>query len=1082
MKPQSVSQSALNNKQSRAQLAAVVACFVLSGFAALIYQVAWIRQFSVVFGTSELAVATVLSSYMGGLALGATIAGRWVARVRRPILVYGLLEGGIAVSALCVPWLLQLASALHISILGDQPQPVSAGGLGQSVFYLAVAFVVLLIPTACMGATLPLLTKSVVRTQEQIGRRVGMLYASNTLGAVAGTLVAGFILLPALGLSGTVWTGAAVNAVIFAVIVAMVVFLKPEALLPKSKASSTDRLVESPSHDIKQTRFHFIGTGKHWILPLMLLSGANTFLYEVLWTRLLSHILGGSVAAFSVMLASFLSGIAIGSVLSAYLANSAKRSLLGFIAVQCGIALSSALIFKYLHLLIPDQAGLTGNLWLAILILLPATLFIGATFPFAVRLLAKHADEAAPASARVYAWNTMGSIVGAAAAGFWLIPLLKYEGAIKLAVVINIFIALAASLFIVKTTLRRLAAPLGLLLGVVFVVYPVLPPWQILVTSPVSQSRDGKIRYYAVGRSATVLLVEQGGYINLRTNGLPEASANLKGAPPYQHNQRLLSTLPVLARPQTKNMLIVGLGAGVVAEKIPPTVESIDIIELESKVVEANRLIASEREINPLADPRVSLTINDARSALALTSKAYDAIVSQPSHPWTAGASHLYTREFMQLAKNHLRPKGVYLQWMHNQFMTPALLKSLAATMVDVFDHVRVYQWHPEVLFFLGSDSPLTMEKTLAATGVPLRDHPVHYLEKGIGSVEDLIVALLMDEKNVRRFAEGAPILTDNHNRMATESAKAMDAGTTISFADFVELTLPYNPLLQIDSWIHQDLAVPIAFPYISQRLTQRGFKQHAIELSRVLQRSRNPEALLLIGAGLEAQGDRHAAQKTLLTAYKSSPGSRKRVQAALVKPWLSSLADGRVPEHLVSVVNDLTVPVAAVVAGWKAAREKQWSRLVELDSQLARVRSTDLLYLEAVKLRADWRMKVTSPGYQPRLALQAMQLIDNAIALFHDPDFYNLRLAAAVIADRPNEVMETARRLIHIFDGEVNRAEQGRSQYNRKTILRKLRQVDVVRRIVDQLQGSPDIPGYKVKDLNQQLNLIETRLKTINS
>ena len=164
-------------------LAAVVACFVLSGFAALLYQTAWLRQFSLVFGTSELAVATVLAAYMGGLALGAAIAGRYAARVKRPVLVYGLLEAGIAVSALSVPVLLMMARTLYATALGGQAAAPDAAAIGQPVFYLVVAFVVLALPTSFMGATLPLLTRYAVRADRDVGPKVALLYATNTGGA-----------------------------------------------------------------------------------------------------------------------------------------------------------------------------------------------------------------------------------------------------------------------------------------------------------------------------------------------------------------------------------------------------------------------------------------------------------------------------------------------------------------------------------------------------------------------------------------------------------------------------------------------------------------------------------------------------------------------------------------------------------------------------------------------------------------------------------------------------------------------------------------------------------------------------------
>ena len=201
--------------------AGVVACFFLSGLAALLYQTAWLRQFSLVFGTSELAVATVLAAYMGGLALGSSVAGRYAGCVTRPVLVYGLLEAGIALSALAVPLLLLAARALYASMLGDQPAPPDAAAIGQPIFYLLVAFVVLAVPTGFMGATLPLLIRYAVRTDAEVGPRVALLYAINTAGAVFGTVAAAFVLLPALGLNRTVWVGVAINALVFVIAAAL---------------------------------------------------------------------------------------------------------------------------------------------------------------------------------------------------------------------------------------------------------------------------------------------------------------------------------------------------------------------------------------------------------------------------------------------------------------------------------------------------------------------------------------------------------------------------------------------------------------------------------------------------------------------------------------------------------------------------------------------------------------------------------------------------------------------------------------------------------------------------------------------
>ena len=274
----------------------VVTCFLLSGFAALIYQTAWTREFAFVFGTSELAVATVLAAYMGGLALGAWIASRFVRRVRRPVRVYGLLEAGIALAAIAVPFAIRGATALYVALLGSQPDLPPSDGAGHALYFLASSFAILLVPTALMGATLPLLARHAVHTRSQIGSRIGALYATNTAGAVAGTLCAAFWLLPAYGLRATVAVAVAANVLVFAIAALVARSARPPSPIRTSRAG----------------RAPF-----HWILPAILLSGAVSFAYEVFWFRLLGHVLGGSVHAFSTMLASFLIGIALGSAAAA---------------------------------------------------------------------------------------------------------------------------------------------------------------------------------------------------------------------------------------------------------------------------------------------------------------------------------------------------------------------------------------------------------------------------------------------------------------------------------------------------------------------------------------------------------------------------------------------------------------------------------------------------------------------------------------------------------------------------------------------------------------------------------------------
>ena len=1044
------------------------ACYVLSGFAALLYQTAWMRQFSLVFGTSELAVAAVLSAYMGGLALGAGLAARLVRRVVRPVLCYGLLEGAIALSALLVPWLLKMAGLLYVAIFGGQPHPVDASGMGQSLFYLIIAFVVIAIPTTLMGATLPLLTKYVVRSRQQIGSGVALLYAANTAGAIAGTLVAGFLLLPALGLSGTVLFGVAVNVLVMALALLISRNIAAHDRLESAVAAGESQPVEGELPGI---------CGSRWILPLMLVSGANSFIYEVLWTRLLSHILGGSISAFATMLAGFLGGITLGSAIAARIASSVRASTLWFVIVQCGVAVASMLVYELLPYVIPENGGPEGNVVLAILALLPATLFIGATFPLAVRILATDSVDAAPAAARIYAWNTLGAIVGATLAAFLLIPALRYEGAVRFAVNCNATLAVAAALLVARQP-RLLTLVAMVFASLTLSFYRPAIPEAILRTSPLFAHVGGELRYYGVGRSATVVVIEENGFLNLRTNGLPEASANVKGAPPDRSNQRMLATMPVLARPDLDSMLIIGLGAGVALEGVPQSVKSVDVIELEPEVVRANRFFSDERAVDPLHDPRVNLVINDARSALSLTDRRYGAIVSQPSHPWTAGASHLYTREFMTLAKNHLASNGVFLQWMNTEFIDEYLLRGLCATMLDVFRYVRVYQWDPDSLFFIGSDEPLEVEAGIARTGRPLRDDPLRYLQKGVGSVEDVVAALTMDQTNVVAFAHGSGLITDDDNTMATRSARSLRDRFVLRARQLSQAIVPYDPLLQADSRLRRTLGAELNFPYVARRLESMTMRKRAVDLADSLINARDPQALVMIGLGQQAQGDRQESQKNLLLALQAD-ANNQQARFALLQPWFPEiLSQGKLPPYVSAALPALRGSALATLRGLEYAGKGNMADLVALDESLAAVLPSDLWYEISVKLRALWRIRVRLPEYQPRLANEATQLIDSALALSQDPEFYLLRIESSNVAGETLAAVETALRFMYVIDAELRAAQAGQHVLGPDFQAARLEQVGRVAELTRAAMRDQKVTTARKRLLEASIERIRARLK----
>ena len=967
-----------------ARFALLLACFFLSGFAALLYQTAWTRELSFVFGTSELAVAAVLAAYMGGLALGAAAAARFAMRLRRPVLAYGVLELAIALCALSVPAGIRLINAVYVGLLGGGSELPEGGAEAAALFQLGAAFAVLLPPTAFMGATLPLLARHSVRSEAEIGSRVGVLYAVNTAGAVAGTLCAAFWLMPELGLRRTVWAGAALNALVFG----LAALLSRGAAIPPTPEGP--RAASRPA----------AGDAATWILPAIALSGAASFAYEVLWTRLLGHLLGASLDAFATMLASFLLGIALGSAFAARLATSRERAALGFGVAQLGIAFTSYGAFALADRLPELSLGLgagpgapLASAAVAAATLLPITLCIGATFPFAVRLLARSPEQAAGATARAYAWNTVGAIVGALGAGFVLLPRLGFEGTLSVGVAANLGLA-AVTALLARPRRARLAA-VAAAAGVVLLALPERPPWALLSSSPLAErTARGEVVYAAVGRSSTVLLFDQGLSFRLYCNGLPEAKIERVGLLPLPTVARLLGLLPALLRPEARDLLVVGLGGGTVLEPVPSTVESIDVVELEPEVLTANQRVAAERAIDPLADPRVRVHIGDARGALQLTEKRYDAIVSQPSHPWTAGSSHLYTREFFAMVSSRLKPNGVFVQWIGLKFVDEALLRSLAATLVGVFGHVEVYQpGAGKGLLFAASGEPLA---SLEGARRALQAAPEDFARFGFHRVEDLAAIRVLDEAGTRALAEGGALNTDDHNLLASRASRLAEAG----------LDQPAVRML----WKHQDLLLAgidgLDRPALIRRLVDTNFKERATTLALSEEGALEETGLGWIELGLARPG---RAARHFARALRLAPDASDAV-AGLVMSRPFDFTRGRSVAGISE--GDLDDRLVALIAGWRHAAADDWEAVAALDAELGRIGPGEAGFEEASRLRIRWRLATQAP----EAGAEAQALVETLLSRRWRPRDALLHARAAIAADRPAAAWGSLSRIAEIL------------------------------------------------------------------
>ena len=656
------------------------------------------RRLSLVFGSTTLAISTVLASFMGGLALGSWLLGRYADRhPERCLRVYGLLEIGIGVSALSIPFLLRAVERVYLLAYPSLE--------GSPQLFLVLQFLlvsaVLILPTAFMGGTLPLLVRHSVRQDGEIAKRVGGFYAANTIGAAIGTILATYLLLPYAGVARTELLAAAANFLVGGVVLASVM-RRPmeEAARPRTTAAS------EPVSPAATTR-----RGDHSLLIGIGLSGFAALAYEVVWSRVLSSFLGSSIYALGMVLLVFLLGISLGSVLLSRLRLEGPAAREAFAITQAGLTLAGLVAFDRLpHLpafflsLFPQVRNsflslqLVELLVVAVLLLVPA-LLLGAAFPSVVTATTHSFRESGGRIGRVVVWNTAGNVLGAFIAGFILIPRLGLSASF---VVIIATSALATLVAVWAEPVRRKSLILLAAAGsaAAAILLPSWPP-EVLASGvgffadefkTPKRWRDAMdaldLIFYKDGVNTTISVDRAGPYIYYRSNGKTDASTS----PGDMTVQLYLGHLGMLLHPAPRDVFVIGLGTGVTAASAARyPVRSIDVVDIEPSSREASGFF-SARNRNVLADPRVRLILADGRNALLARPKTYDVIISDPSDVWVAGVGHLFTHEFYEIARSRLRPGGVMIQWLHLHALPPEQFRLIAKTFRSSFPHATL--WH----------------------------------------------------------------------------------------------------------------------------------------------------------------------------------------------------------------------------------------------------------------------------------------------------------------------------------------------------------------------------------------------------
>lgn len=679
-----------SNAPAGASVVLLGALLLCSGVGSLALEVVWTRMLRLAFGSTTLAVATILVAYMLGLGLGGLAGGAWSRRPERGVAWYGWLELGIGVYALFVPFALDALPGVASAMLPE------LGFWPGALLRFALSLAVLIAPTIAMGATLPLLVSVLVRDPNESARGIGLLYGLNTAGAVIGTFGTTFALFPLLGLWGANAAGAALDLAVGTV---ALVWVAPRVAAPAVRAKSP-----APAEPAVR-RF-----------PAAVLAyavvGFTSLVYEVAWTRALSLALGSSIYAFATMLGAFLSGIALGSLAGRRGADRSARPLelyVGGIALLGALSFATMLLLPWLpsaFLLLGARVGFTPaatevlHLVLAFAVMLPPTLVLGALFPLLCRLRTG-SGSAGLATGDVYAANTLGSATGAFSAGFLLIPWLGLQGTLVLAVATNF--ATAGALWLlhagVRSSRRSALGAGSLALAAALVAAPL--PWNTealtagfyrapvlameygIELEPLEGEIPPKLLFYRDGLSGTVSVHEERGRTYLRINGKTEA-----GTARDMQTQVLSAHIPLLFGAPARSALVIGYASGItVGSAARHPLERIDAVEIEPAVLEASRFFDPVSGA-PLDDPRVRVTIDDGRTFLAYTRERYDAIISEPSNPWLTGVANLFTREYFHAVRGALAPGGRLLQWLPLYGVDQTSVKAILAALRAEFPHV----------------------------------------------------------------------------------------------------------------------------------------------------------------------------------------------------------------------------------------------------------------------------------------------------------------------------------------------------------------------------------------------------------
>jgi len=825
----------------------VYTCFFLSGAAGLIYEVVWSRQLGLFLGITSHATTAVITAYMLGLAAGSWWIGRRADSVRQPLRLYAWLEIGIGIFAASTPWLFKALQAGYAGWTGE----IGVAGPTADAIRFVIALAAMLPPTFLMGGTLPLLVRGLLQESPQLGAITGRLYGINTLGAMVGTAIAGFWLLPWIGVTRSIMTGVAAN--LFVALLVLLFAAKPAkpaaaaAKAPTPKRKGGSRVPPSPA-TLSPAALTPAAVMPTAVTPTALrpaqgfallagfaIAGFAALLTQLAWIRAMVLVVGGSVYAFTITLTSFLAGIGLGSlVYGAWLSrkgNSVEArfrlaALLAFLIALTGL-LSLALIGQLPSWFLAGyEAGWVQKFTvyqvfifaLCFAVMFLPTLFMGALFPLLAVSWTGPVEKAGRGIGGAYAVNTAGTILGCLLGGLLLLPVLGIHYSIVLSA--SLYAVVAAGLALSAGSAKPIVTAIGV---AIFIIAAWLTPewnrermasgvfYQTELKANAKRSPElqraldqQKLVYYKEGLHGTVSVTDDGRQKSLVVNGKAEASSVSD-----RSTQISLAQLGTLMHPQPRSALVIGLGSGVTAGSLTThdSIEEITVLEISHEVVEASEFFTEENH-DVLSHPAVNLVAADGRNYVLASDRKWDLIISEPSNPWLSGVSNLFTEDFFRLIKKRLAPGGVMTQWFHLYGVSVDDVKTVLQGFAANYRHVIVWHLQAGDLIMTGSDDVQALDMGRLETAFADPRIGPELLRAGFSTPRDLLLHFLMDGQRLSEYVAGAKPDTDDRPNIEFSAPRSMYArGTQSVLEDIVNSAQNYryhlplaNPAMRTDA------------------------------------------------------------------------------------------------------------------------------------------------------------------------------------------------------------------------------------------------------------------------------------------